>query len=157
MLQSELDGTDLRILAALQEEGRLTNQAVSEQVGLSPSPCLRRVRRMERDGVIRRYVALVDPDALGLGVTAFVRVRLAVQNDQHLERFEQAVAHFPEVMDCHLMSGESDYQLRVLVRSLSEFEEFMRGTLTKIAEISEITTSFALRTVIARTALPLAG
>ena len=157
MPQIELDGTDLRILSALQEEGRLTNQAVSEQVGLSPSPCLRRVRRLERDGVIQRYVALVDPDALGLGVTAFVRVRLAVQNDLHLERFEQAVARFPEVMDCHLMSGESDYQLRVLVRSLSEFEEFMRGKLTKIAEISELTTSFALRTVIARTALPLAG
>ena len=148
------DAIDRRILEALQANGRITNQELSEQVGLSPSPCLRRVRQLEADAVIQRYVALVDPEAVGLSVTAFVRVRLDQQDDRHLARFESAVAEFPEVMECYLMTGEADYQLRVLVRSLGTFEDFLRHRLTKVPGVANVTTSFALRPVIYKTALP---
>lgn len=133
----------------------MTNQELSERVGLSPSPCLRRLRALEEAGVIQRYVALVDPAALGLGVTAFVRVRLDRQDDRGLEAFEQAVASFPEVMDCFLMTGDCDYQMRVLVPSLDAFEDFLRQRLTRIEGVSQVTTSFGLRPVVVRTALPL--
>ncbi|WP_285840159.1 Lrp/AsnC family transcriptional regulator [Sphingopyxis alaskensis] len=145
---------DIRILDALQMDGRITNAELSEQVGLSPSPCLRRVKQLESTGVIRGYVALVDPAALGLSVTAFVRVRLSQQDDLHLSQFEETVAGLPEVMECYLMTGDSDYQLRVLVKSLEDFEEFLRRKLTRIKGIAEVTSSFALRPVVYRTALP---
>lgn len=148
------DRIDNQILDALQNNGRITNQELADHVGLSPSPCLRRVRQLERDGVITRYVALVAPEALGLDVTAFVRVRLDQQDDRHLEAFEATVADFPEVMECYLMTGESDYQLRVLVRSLAQFEDFLRGRLTRVPGVANVTTSFALRPVIYKTALP---
>ena len=133
----------------------MTNQDLSERVGLSPSPCLRRVRALEDSGLIDRYVALVDPAALGLSVTAFVRVRLDQQDDQRLEAFERMIASFPEVMDCYLMTGDCDYQLRVLVSSLDAFEEFLRQRLTRIEGVSQLTTSFGLRSVVRRTALPV--
>lgn len=126
-------------------------------VGLSPSPCLRRLRRLEEAGVIRRYVAPVDPDALGLGVTALVRVRLDQQDDRRLAIFEEAVARLPEVMECYLMTGEAHYQLRVLVGSLDEFEDFLRHHLTRIEAVAQETTSFALRPVVYNTALPIAA
>jgi Lrp/AsnC family leucine-responsive transcriptional regulator len=150
-----IDAIDRRILDQLQADGRMSNQERSERVGLSPSPCLRRLRQLESDGVIRRYVALVDPAAVGLGVTAFVRVRLDQQDDRHLAVFEAAVADFPEVMECYLMTGEADYQLRVLVGSLGEFEGFLRHRLTRIAGVAQVTTSFALRPVVYKTALPV--
>lgn len=151
------DTIDRRILEQLQGNGRMTNQELADQVGLSPSPCLRRVRLLETAGVISRYVALVDPEAVGLSVTAFVRVRLDQQDDRHLAEFEAAVADFPEVMECYLMTGEADYQLRVLVRSLGAFEDFLRHRLTKVRGIATVTTSFALRPVIYKTALPALG
>jgi Lrp/AsnC family leucine-responsive transcriptional regulator len=135
----------------------MSNQELSDRIGLSPSPCLRRLRRLEGEGVIQRYVALVDPEAVGLGVTAFVRVRLDQQDDRHLAVFEGAVADFPEVMECYLMTGEADYQLRVLVGSLGEFEDFLRHRLTRIAGVAQVTSSFALRPVVYKTALPVAG
>jgi Lrp/AsnC family leucine-responsive transcriptional regulator len=149
-----LDETDRKILDEIQADGRITNQDLSERVGLSPSPCLRRLRRLEMDRVILSYVALVDPAAVGLDVTAFVRVRLDQQDDRHLARFEDSVAVFPEVMECYLMTGEADYQLRVLVGSLGEFEDFLRHRLTKIPGVAQVTTSFALRPVVYKTALP---
>jgi Lrp/AsnC family leucine-responsive transcriptional regulator len=152
-LQS-LDLADMRILRELQNDGRITNAELAERVGLSPSPCLRRVRQMEAAGIIRGYVALVEPEAFGLAVTAFVRIRLDQQDDRHLATFEAAIGEFPEVMECYLMTGESDYQLRVLVRSLTDFEDFLRKKLTRIPGISEVTSSFALRPVAYRTALP---
>ena len=150
-----LDPIDRRILARLQRDGRITNQELAEQVGLSPSPCLRRVRQLETDGVVNGYVALLNPEKLGLNVSAFVRVRLDRQDDRHLAAFEQAVTELPEVMECYLMTGESDYQLRVLVGSLAEFEDFLRGKLTPIPGIAQVTTSFALRPIIYKTALPV--
>ena len=151
------DLLDLKILDTLQADGRMTNQELADTVGLSPSPCLRRVRQMEAAGVIARYVALVDPEAVGLSVTAFVRVRLDQQDDRHLAAFEAAVADFPEVMECYLMTGEADYQLRVLVGSLGAFEDFLRRRLTRVQGVANVTTSFALRPVIYKTALPKPG
>ena len=150
-----LDAADLRILRALQTEGRISNADLAERVGLSPSPCLRRVRLLEEAGIIKQYVALLDPAQIGLPVTAFVRVRLERQDDRQLARFEEAVRELPEVMECYLMTGESDYQLRILVESLAHFEDFLRLRLTTIPGISAVTSSFALREVVYRTALPL--
>lgn len=150
-----LDTLDRKMLRELQQDGRITNQKLSETVGLSPSPCLRRLRQLEQEGVITGYVALVDPVSVGLPVTAFVRIRLDRQDDRHLAAFEEAVAGFAEVMECYLMSGEADYQLRVLVPSLAAFEDFLRFKLTRIPAVAEVTTSFALRPVVYRTALPV--
>lgn len=150
-----IDPLDRRILTELQNDGRMTNQDLSESIGLSPSPCLRRLRQLESDGVIFRYVALVDPITVGLPVTAFIRVRLDRQDDRNLALFEEAVAGFPEVMECYLMTGDSDYQLRVLFESLGAFEDFLRQKLTRIQGVSQVTTSFALRPVVYKTSLPL--
>ena len=142
----------------MQADGRITNHELAARVGLSPSPCLRRVRLLEERGVISKYVGLVDPAALGLQVSAFVRVRLDGQGDQNLAAFERTVVGFPEVMECYLMTGESDYQLRILVASLADFEDFLRQKLTRIAGVAQVTSSFALRPIVYRTALPsLAG
>ena len=151
---SSLDALDRKILNHLQNNGRVTNQELADEIGLSPSPCLRRVRQLEASGAILRYVALVDPETIGLSVTAFVRVRLDQQDDRHLADFEAAVAEFPEVMECYLMTGEADYQLRVLVGSLGQFEDFLRHRLTRVKGVANVTTSFALRPVIYKTALP---
>lgn len=155
MPTSDLDAIDLKILEQLQANGRMTNQDLADRVGLSPSPCLRRVRQLEEAGVIGSYVALVNPEKVGLSVTAFVRVRLDRQDDRHLAIFEEAVSQFPEVMECYLMTGEADYQLRVLVTSLGEFEDFLRYSLTRIEGVGQVTTSFALRPVVYKTALPV--
>lgn len=155
MPKIDLDDFDRRILQALQENGRITNNDLADKIGLSPSPCLRRVRQLEAAGIISGYVALVDPDKIGLSVTAFVRVRLDRQDDRHLATFEKAIAEYPEVLECYLMTGEADYQLRVLVESLAEFENFLRNRLTRIHGVSEVRSSFALRPVVYKTALPL--
>ncbi|MBN8845824.1 MAG: Lrp/AsnC family transcriptional regulator [Sphingomonadales bacterium] len=156
MTKISISPIDRKILLALQEDGRMTNQDLSERVGLSPSPCLRRVRALEESGVIDRYVALVDPAKLNLSVTAFVRVRLERQDDTGLEIFERTVASLPEVMDCYLMTGDCDYQLRVLVPSLDAFEDFLRQKLTRIEGVSQLTTSLGLRPVVNRTSVPVA-
>ena len=153
MLKRDIDEFDQKILHALQENGRMTNNDLAEKIGLSPSPCLRRVRQLEAAGVISGYVALVDPSKIGLSVTAFVRVRLDRQDDRHLATFEDAVAEFPEVLECYLMTGEADYQLRVLVESLANYEDFLRHKLTRISGVSEVTTSFTLRPVVYKTAV----
>ncbi|WP_082594488.1 Lrp/AsnC family transcriptional regulator [Sphingomonas sp. Root710] len=150
-----IDAIDQRILSELQQDGRITNHDLAGRVGLSPSPCLRRVRQLEEAGIIRNYVGLVDPAAVGLQVSAFIRVRLDGQDDRHLAAFEQMIAGFPEVMECYLMTGECDYQLRVLVASLAEFEEFLRQKLTRISGVSQVTSSFALRPIVYRTAIPV--
>ena len=150
----KLDEIDRRIIGEIQADGRITNQELADRVGLSASPCLRRVRMLEDAGVIKGYVGLVDPGALGLPVTAFVRIRLASQRDDHLAVFEEQISSLAEVMECYLMTGESDYQLRVIVPSLAGFEDFLRQKLTTIPGVSQVTSSFALRPVVYRTALP---
>jgi Lrp/AsnC family transcriptional regulator, leucine-responsive regulatory protein len=153
----ELDAIDRKILDKLQINGRMTNQELSEEIGLSPSPCLRRVKQLETSGILTSYVALINPETVGLSVSAFVRVRLDSQDDKHLAAFEAAVAEFTEVMECYLMTGEADYQLRVLVGSLGQFEDFLRHRLTRVAGVANVTTSFALRPIIYKTAVPVAG
>lgn len=156
-MPENLDQFDLAILDQLQEDGRMTNQELADAIGLSPSPCLRRTRRLEERGVIDGYVALVNPAKMGLGVTAFLRIRLSSQDDASLARFEEEIAGFPEVMECYLMTGEADYQLRVLVPSLAAYEDFLRHRLTRVPGVAQVTTSFALRPVTYRTKLPHAG
>lgn len=150
-----LDAIDRKILAVLQRDGRRTNNELAEAVGLSPSPCLRRVRILERMGVLKGYVALVDPNAIGLDITAFIRVALDRQEAAQLDEFEQMVARWPEVLECYLMTGEADYQLRIVARSLAEYEAFLRDKLTKAPGIAKIQSSLAFRPVVYRTELPI--
>ncbi len=155
MPSQSLDEIDRRILRALQAEARTPNVDLARQVGLSPSPCLRRVRELEESGVIRRHVTLVDPSAVGLGVSVFVSVRLERQVENALERFEQAMQDRPEVMECYLMTGDADYLLRVVVRDVPAYERFLVDHLTRIAGIASIRSSFALKQVKYTTALPI--
>ncbi len=150
-----IDRTDYRILHQLQNNGRLTNLELAERVGLSPSPCLRRVRVLEESGIIRRYVAIVDAKAVGLPISAFINVSLRSQELDSLEAFQQRVASFPEIMECYLMTGRSDYLLRVVVPSLEAYERFLVDKLTRVPGIANIQTSFALKPVVSRTELPL--
>ncbi|MDG1826091.1 MAG: Lrp/AsnC family transcriptional regulator [Henriciella sp.] len=138
-----MDSKDRQILTALQENGRLTNQELSERVNLSPSPCLRRVRLMEEAGIIRGYTALVDKRAWGLPVTVFIRIKLERHGDDAVQAFERAIQNIPEVMDCWLMTGRADYQLRVIASDLDSYESFVRRKLQRVPGIASIDTSFA--------------
>jgi DNA-binding Lrp family transcriptional regulator len=155
MPSHDLDTIDWKILNELQRNGRMPNTELAEAVNLSPSPCLARVKRLEREAVIARYVALLNPPAVGLGVSVFVQVRLERQVEASLNKFEAAVAGRPEVMECYLMTGSSDYLLRVVVADLDEFQRFVTGFLTRIAGVNSIQSSFALKQVKYQTALPL--
>ena len=151
-----LDAIDRRILAALQEDARISNVELAEAVGLSPSPCLRRVRALEARGVIQRYATLLDPVPIGLPVSVFVSVTLERQVEQALERFEKAILERPEVMECYLMTGDADYLLRVVTADLSAYERFLMDHLTRVRGVASIKSSFALKQVKYRTALPIA-
>ncbi len=150
-----LNEIDLRILTHLQSNARLTNVELSEKIHLSQSPCLRRVRNMEDNGIIKGYVALVDQNAVGLPVSVFVNVRLEKQIEQALEVFESAVQNWSEVMECYLMTGDSDYLLRVVTADLAAYERFLMDKLTKVPSVASIGSSFALKQVTYKTALPL--
>ena len=155
MLKSALDEIDCRILAALQENARISNVDLASQVGISPSPCWRRVRDLEQEGVIARYVTLVDPGAVGLPVSVFIQVSLERQVETALEAFESAVLSRPEVMECYLMTGDADYLLRVVVADLDAYERFLMDHLTRIPSVASIKSSFALKQIKYRTALPV--
>lgn len=152
---SELDAIDRNILDVLQQNARISNVELSEKVNLSPSPCLRRVRRLESEGTIRSYVTLLDPAEVGLPVSVFVQVSLERQVDDALENFERAIVARPEVMECYLMTGDSDYLLRVVAPDLEAFQRFLLDHLTRIPGVASIKSSFALKQVSYRTALPL--
>ncbi len=149
-----LDGASLRILDALQADSEISNADLAERVGLSPSPCWRRVAEMKAEGVIRGSVALVDPMALGLAVNVFVHVSLKNQDKKSLETFEAAVRNRPEVMECYLMTGEADYMLRVVVEDLARYQSLLIDVLTRIPGVANIRSSFALSQVKYTTALP---
>lgn len=142
-----MDAKDRQILKELQRDGRLTNAELSERVNLSPSPCLRRVRNLEQAGVIDRYVAIVDREAAGYPVTAFVQVTLARHDREVVEAFEARVRETPQILTCHLMTGSSDYLLQIVVAGLDAYEDFMRGTLHDTPGIATINTSFVYGTV----------
>lgn len=151
---STLDGIDRHILESLQRDGRLSNADLAGTVGLSASPCWRRVKALEEAGIIKGYVALVDAKAVGLPVSVFMSVSLTTQVQSALQRFEKAVAQRPEVMECYLMTGDSDYLLRVVVPDLEAYERFVMD-FTRIAGVGQIRSSFALRPVKQGTALPM--
>jgi DNA-binding Lrp family transcriptional regulator len=150
-----LDTTDIRILSELQEDGSLSNVELARRVSLSPSPCLVRVKALENEGVIQRYVALADPKALGLGLNVFISVSLKEQSKAALAEFERRIAEHDEVMECYLMSGDSDYLLRVAVADIGALERFILEQLSPIPGLEKIRSSFALKQVRYKTALPL--
>lgn len=151
----ELDQIDKQILAQLQRNGRISNVELAAAVGLSPSPCLRRVRDLESAGVIDRYAAILDQGAAGYALSIFVQVTLERQVEKALEAFERIIADRPEVMECYLMTGDADYLLRIVVPDVTAYEEFLKNHLTRIPGVSSIKSSFALNRVKYETALPL--
>ena len=150
-----LDSTDVAILAELQRDGALTNVELARRVNLSPSPCLARVRALERSGTIRRYVALVAPEALGLGVSVCISISLREQTAATLAAFERRIAAHDEVMEAYLMTGDADYLLRVVVPDIRALEHFIVERLSPIPGVEKIRSSFTLKQVRYKTALPL--
>ena len=155
MLHEAIDAIDRKILDRLQEEARLSNVELARAVNLSPSPCLARVRRLEESGLIRRYVTLLDPVKLGLTVSVLVQVTLEKQIEPALDAFEKAIRARPEVMECYLMTGDADYLLRVVVPDVPAFERFILDFLSRVPGVGNIKSSFALKQVKYKTALPL--
>jgi DNA-binding Lrp family transcriptional regulator len=151
----ELDAIDLRILRELQHDGSLSNVALARRVHLSPSPCLARVKALQAAGLIQRYVALLDARQLGLHLNVFISISLKQQSRAALEAFEARIAAREEVMECYLMTGDSDYLLRVALPDMAALERFILEQLSPIAEIEKIRSSFALKQVRYKTALPL--
>ncbi|MBR9824882.1 MAG: Lrp/AsnC family transcriptional regulator [Alphaproteobacteria bacterium] len=152
-----LDPVDIAILNELQENGRLTNAELAERAGLSPSACHRRVKALEQDGIIDRYVAILSQEALGRGITVYVQVTLDNQKRDTLAGFEAAVEAVPEVMECYLMSGEADYLVRVLVRDANDYERVHREVLSALPGVARLHSSFTIRKVFSRTQVPVAA
>lgn len=155
MLDMMLDSIDWKILSLLQSDARISNVELADAVGLSPSPCLARVRALEQAGYISRYVSLLDALKVGLKVSVFIQVALEKQVEKALEVFETAIRERPEVMECYLMTGEADYLLRVLVPDIQALEAFIMQFLSRVPGVGNIKSSFALKQVKYQTALPL--
>src|SRR6186713_2542759 len=154
-MPADLDAIDRKILAVLQQDGRKSIAELAEQVGLSPSPCLRRVRMLEEAGVIARYVAVLDQQSVGLPVSVFVSIKLESQREDALAKFAKAIAPWPEVLECYLMTGPRDYLLRVVVADLAAYDRFLKQKLTRLEGIASIESSFALEQVKYTNVLPL--
>jgi Lrp/AsnC family leucine-responsive transcriptional regulator len=150
------DGIDLKILIELQRDGKLTNAALAQRVNLSPSPCLTRVKRLEDAGMIRDYVALLDPAQLGLNLNVFIFISLKTQGRAFLSDFEDRICQHEEVMECYLMTGGEDYLIRVVMPDIASLERFIVDVLSPMPEVEKIRSSFALKQVRYKTALPLA-
>lgn len=155
MPNPRMDAYDRRILGLLQSDGRLSNLELADRIGLSPSPCLRRVRLLEESGAIQGYGAKLDRDSIGLGLTVFVNVKVERHREEQAEAFCAAVTELPEVVSAHLVSGESDFLLQVVVPDLKRYECFLTGTLLKLPGVSDIRSNFAIRTVKSPSPLPL--
>jgi Lrp/AsnC family leucine-responsive transcriptional regulator len=153
--ETALDALDRRILEQLQADGRISIVDLAVRVGLSPTPCLRRVRNLERSGVIARYVAVLDQRAVGLPVSVFVSIKLEKQRQESLDSFAKAISRWPEVLECYLMTGSRDYWLRVVVPDLEAYEQFMKQKLTRVEGIASIESSFALEQVKYTNVLPV--
>jgi Lrp/AsnC family transcriptional regulator, leucine-responsive regulatory protein len=150
-----LDAVDRKILVQLQANGRMSLAELADKVGLSASPCLRRVRMLEKAGVISRYVAVLDQRAVGLPVSVFVSIKLERQKQDALDRFAKAIERWPEVLECYLMTGPRDYWLRVVVPDLAAYERFVKQKLTRLEGIASIESSFALEQVKYTNVLPV--
>jgi Lrp/AsnC family leucine-responsive transcriptional regulator len=153
--RAPLDDTDRRILTLLQDDGRISLADLAEKVGLSPSPCLRRMRNLEKAGVIARYVAVLDQQAVGLPVSVFISIKLASQKQDALDKFAKTISRWPEVLECYLMTGPRDYWLRVVVPDLAAYERFLKQKLTRVDGVASIESSFALEQVKYTNVLPL--
>lgn len=150
-----MDNYDLKILDRLQNDARITNVSLAESINLSPAPCLRRVRELEQSGVIREYTTLLDPDRVGWSVSVFIEVRLERQILSCLNEFEEAIGNYPEVMECYLMTGTSDYLLRVVAKDLKSLQTFITDKLASIKNVANMKSSIALKQVKFKTALPI--
>ncbi len=150
-----MDAIDAKIIRALQKDGRMTVIDLAEHVGLSPTPCARRLERLQRDGIITGYAAQVDPEQLGFGVSIFVSVELEKQDRNAIDAFEKAIRRCDEVMECYLMTGSRDILLRVVAKDLNAFDAFLENRLMQIPGIRNLRSNFALRTMVKREALPL--
>ncbi|MCV6585208.1 MAG: Lrp/AsnC family transcriptional regulator [Marinibacterium sp.] len=150
-----LDTIDRRILAALQRKGRISNSELSDAVNLSPSACHRRVQRLESEGYIRNYVALLDARKVGVPTTVFVEITLQGQAEDVLDAFEKAVQRIPDVLECHLMAGSADYLLKIVAENTEDFARIHRQYLSRLPGVAQMQSSFALRTVFKTTALPV--
>ncbi len=155
MPKCELDAIDRRIVAQLQANARLSNIELAEKVGLSPSPCLRRVKRLEREGYIDGYRASLRRARVGLGFSVFLGVKISVHANEEAQRFEQAVVEMPEVVACHLVSGEADYFLEVVVPDLEDYQRFLVGKLLNLPIVREVRSNIAIQTLKAGAPLPL--
>ena len=155
-LECDLDPIDRRIIATLQADGRLSNVELAERVGLSPSPCLRRVKRLEREGYIAAYRAALQRSRIGLGLTVFVGVQIESHADERCEAFQGTIVAMPEVVACHLVSGETDYLLEVVVPDLEHYQRFLLGKLLNLAIIKEVRSNIAIQTLKEAGPLPLA-
>ena len=153
-ISTKMDKIDQRIIRELQLNARLTNQELAEKINLSASPCLRRVRKLESDGILIGYTAKVDQEMYGLPVNVFVSVRLERQNDQSMKDFEEGINKFDQVMECYLMTGNRDYMMRVVSADLKSFELFIRDELTKLPGIASVESSFAFGNVKNRNVFP---
>ena len=152
----QLDRYDVQILRHLQDDGRLTNQELADRIGLSPSPCLRRVRALEEAGVIRGYRALADARALGLNLMALIHISMDQHTPERFEHFETAINAIPQVLECLLITGQSaDYQLKVVVLDMDAYQDLLLNRITRIPGVSGVHSSFVLRRVVDKTALPL--
>src|SRR5260221_12831693 len=156
MPKTDLDAIDRRIVSALQADGRLTNIDLADRIGLSPSPCLRRVKRLERDGYIEGYRASLRRDRVGLGFSVFIGVKIDGHTNERALAFEQAIVAMPEVIACHLVSGESDYFLEVVVPDLGDYQRFLVGALLNLPIVREVHSNIAIQTLKAGAPLPLA-
>ncbi len=153
---STLDRYDLKILAELQRDARVSNQELAERIGLSPSPCSRRVKQLEDDGFILRQVALLDRKKLGLTLTAYVQIGMDRHTPERFENFEQAIRQWPEVLECSLVTGmDADYQLKVVVPDMEHYQQFLLGRLTRVEGVTSVRSSFVLNQVVSSTQLPL--
>lgn len=150
-----LDATDKRILTVLQREGRISNADLAERINLSASACHRRVQRLDHEGYIRDWVAMLDARKIGLPTTVFVEITLSGQSDEVLEAFEKAVAKIPNVLECHLMAGTADYILKIVAEDTEDYARIHRQYLTRLPGVTQMQSSFALRTVFKTTALPV--
>jgi len=152
-MPQDLDATDRRILSVLQKQGRITNAELSEQVNLSPSACHRRVQRLEDEGFIAAYVALLDNRRMGRPTTVFVEITLQSQAEDLLDAFEREVARVPDILECHLMAGTADYLIKIMAEDTEDFARIHRQFLSRLPGVRQMQSSFALRTVVQTTAL----
>ncbi|MEK6731204.1 MAG: Lrp/AsnC family transcriptional regulator [Pseudomonadota bacterium] len=151
-----MDKIDRKIITLLQADGQLSNQDLAEKIALSPSPCLRRVKQLEEEGIIQKYVALLDPEKLGLQLAVFVTVGLNTHEPQIMAGFENAIKSFPEIVQCALIAGqEQDYILKIVIQNMEEYQAFLLQKLTQIKGIKSVCSSFILRDIVNTTALPI--